>query len=374
MGGLENALPAKPILLDSEKAASGEKGERQILPFMPIVAILFGFFLIWRALPRPFTAVWSYLEALGVSLGAVAALGGIVAFAFRPNKSVSSFSSAKPILGAIIAGSTALACIVDILAGRSVLVLVCGSVFLGLLYWDRPKYLFALIGADALATAISAFWGAAAFPGSAFDPREQLALALAGSGLGASAALTIRKVVTPGAERMRSLERENRELWDLSFRDGLTGLYNRRFAQESGEKLYSRAMRYHERFHVLMIDIDHFKRVNDKMGHAIGDEVLKDIASILQSCVRSSDIAARYGGEEFIVFLLEAEHETAQYIANRIRDDVAAHRFEHVPWQVTISVGIAGREEGEILEALVDRADKRLYYAKHSGRNRVAGF
>ena len=123
-----------------------------------------------------------------------------------------------------------------------------------------------------------------------------------------------------------------------------------------------------------MLDIDHFLRVNDRLSQAVGDGVLREMALILQSCVRASDVAARYGGEEFVVFLLGASSETVQFIASRIRDDVAKHRFDSVPWQVTISIGIASMREGETLTELVDRADKSLYAAKRSGRNRVSGF
>ena len=185
---------------------------------------------------------------------------------------------------------------------------------------------------------------------------------------------TIRGTVTPGEERLQYLERENKELWDLSFHDGLTGLFNRRYAQETGQKLFNRAIRYHEQFHALMIDIDHFKRVNDTLGHAAGDEVLKEIATILQDCVRASDFVVRYGGEEFVVYLVQADSELVQNIANRIRDEVASHGFEMVPWQVTISIGVASIQNNDRLENLLDRADKYLYISKRSGRNRVSGF
>jgi diguanylate cyclase (GGDEF)-like protein len=138
--------------------------------------------------------------------------------------------------------------------------------------------------------------------------------------------------------------------------------------------LFARAKRYGEHLHVLMLDIDHFKNVNDKLGHPVGDEVLKNIADILATQVRASDVVTRYGGEEFLVFLIQTEPEVAQFIANRIRDAVASHAFPDVPWQLTISIGVAGIKADDTLGELVDRADKYLYASKHGGRNRVSGF
>ncbi len=358
-------------------------GAWRVAPSVSATACLLGAFLAWRSYPGPSLAAAGPLALAGFAAALALAAGGLVAFALRRSEAaaLSFFSRSKPALGALVAAAAAISSAADLVAGRSALAFLCGAVFLGLLYWDRPKYLFALLGADALAAAaailVPLLWPSLAAghrgAGGSFA-REALALAAASAGLGVAVALNLRRVVAPGVEKLRSLERENRELWDLSFRDGLTGLYNRRFAQEAGENLFARALRYDESFHALMLDIDHFKRVNDRLSHAVGDGVLREIALILQSCVRASDVAARYGGEEFVVFLLGASSETVQFIASRIRDDVAKHRFDSVPWQVTISIGIASMREGETLTELVDRADKSLYAAKRSGRNRVSGF
>jgi diguanylate cyclase (GGDEF)-like protein len=123
-----------------------------------------------------------------------------------------------------------------------------------------------------------------------------------------------------------------------------------------------------------MIDIDHFKRVNDMVSHAVGDEVLKGVGQAIQSCLRTSDSVSRYGGEEFLAFVVQAEAEVAQFIANRIREAVASRVFDEVPWRVTISIGVASVEADDDLESLVDRADKYLYSSKRGGRNRVSGF
>jgi diguanylate cyclase (GGDEF)-like protein len=187
-------------------------------------------------------------------------------------------------------------------------------------------------------------------------------------------ARTIRLLIIPDRERLLSLEKENKELWNLSFRDQLTDVYNRRFAQEIGNKLVSHARRYHEQLHMFMIDIDYFKRVNDELSHAAGDEVLRSVAQKIQSHLRSSDYLARYGGEEFLVFAPLTDAEDAQFLANRIREDIASRRFDGVPWTISISIGVASLASDDTLETLVNKADKYLYSAKRGGRNRVAGY
>lgn len=184
---------------------------------------------------------------------------------------------------------------------------------------------------------------------------------------------TIRKNVVPNQERMQSLEEENKELWNMSYKDMLTGLYNRRFMAQKAEQLFTRAIRHREQLHVLMIDIDHFKKVNDTLGHSVGDEVLKAIATTIQTFVSSNDTVIRYGGEEFIVYIVNSTTETTQYVANRIRDGVASIHHSNVPWTVTISIGIASLKDDDTIENQIKRADQFLYASKRNGRNRVSG-
>jgi diguanylate cyclase (GGDEF)-like protein len=256
----------------------------------------------------------------------------------------------------------------DIAAGQYPYIFVIGIVAIGALFWEKRRFflLFAVPSAIALSIVGIQIHKVVEY--------HILALMAASLALGFAMATIIRNWVTLGVEKMHTLEEANKELWDLSFRDGLTGLYNRRFAQEQGASLFTRAARYREYLHVLMIDIDHFKRVNDKLSHPVGDDVLKEISKIIQTCVRSSDFVARYGGEEFIVFLPLAEPELVQSIANRIRNTVNLTKFPKVPWHVTISVGVSGLLEGDSLESLVGRADQFLYISKRTGRNRVSGY
>lgn len=260
----------------------------------------------------------------------------------------------------------------NVLAGAGPAVFVAGAAYAAAIGWDRMGR-FAVLAISGFAlVALAAFVSPLVGP-EPFRPADLL-VAAAATAAAVAVAWTVRSFVAPGRERLRSLERENRQLWDLSFRDSLTGLYNRRFVQETGRILLSRSRRYHERLHVFMLDIDHFKRVNDQISHAVGDLVLKGIAQEIEGSLRASDSVARYGGEEFLAYVVQAETEVAQFIADRIRVAIASRKFESVPWPVTVSIGVASARAGDDLEELIDRADRYLYASKRGGRNRVTGF
>jgi len=179
--------------------------------------------------------------------------------------------------------------------------------------------------------------------------------------------------------RLRRLRQElvekNAILERLSTTDPLTGLRNRRLVGEVLALEVLRAARYRTSLCVLMIDVDHFKRVNDAHGHPVGDAVLKGVAGVIQRMVRKTDVAGRYGGEEFIVVLLHAGIDGAGVFAERLRGAVAASAAAHAgpqPVSVTVSIGVAELGPGEDAEAVVRAADAALYAAKDAGRNRVA--
>ncbi len=160
----------------------------------------------------------------------------------------------------------------------------------------------------------------------------------------------------------------------LSLTDGLTNLNNHQHMQSVLKNECVRSQRYKSPLSVVMLDVDHFKNVNDSFGHAKGDEVLIDVAQILKEVCRSNDIAARYGGEEFVLILPETGKEGAFQIAERIRMRVASHPFVHEgrPFNVTISCGVTEYDEITMNPAkLLDLADQALYEAKQSGRNRT---
>jgi len=172
-------------------------------------------------------------------------------------------------------------------------------------------------------------------------------------------------------ERTEALEAAIRDMDRLAHRDALTGLQNRLSANERLRAEFLRMKRTGRAYTALLLDIDYFKRVNDTFGHETGDQVLKQLAEILQASIRATDFVARFGGEEFLVLLPETEAEGALVIAEKIRSSVTAHDFPGVH-QVTISIGVSrvNPTDGNEDEA-VRRADTALYEAKGRGRNRV---
>ncbi|MCP3100412.1 GGDEF domain-containing protein [Myxococcus sp. K15C18031901] len=164
------------------------------------------------------------------------------------------------------------------------------------------------------------------------------------------------------------------EIYRLTTMDGLTQIYNRRYFDEQLDREISRSRRYERTLSLVLMDIDHFKAVNDRYGHLAGDSVLKQLASTVRTRIRREDVFARYGGEEFGILLPEVALPGAKQLAEKVRRLVEKQRFEFdrqaIP--VTISLGVAvleslHREPGDLVRA----ADERLFDAKSSGRNRV---
>ena len=147
--------------------------------------------------------------------------------------------------------------------------------------------------------------------------------------------------------------------------DGLTGVYNRHHLRQQLEQLCQNGAT----FHLLMTDVDHFKSINDELGHLTGDRVLTEVAKRLQQSLRSDDQLARYGGEEFCVLLSGVDDGTAQVVAERLRTEVCKTPMEGRT--VSVSVGLSRWDGQEPLSELLDRADKGLYKAKEGGRNQV---
>lgn len=182
-------------------------------------------------------------------------------------------------------------------------------------------------------------------------------------------------------ESHKALERKNRDLISLSeqlrvqsITDPLTGSFNRRFFVESSSKMISLAQRHHQALSIVMIDVDHFKNINDVYGHPAGDEVLKMIAAIYRGELREDDIFARYGGEEFIMALAHTNEREAEIVAERLRKKVmdTVIELEGEMVQITVSTGITQLYvQDKDITALIKRADEALYEAKESGRNCV---
>ena len=174
-----------------------------------------------------------------------------------------------------------------------------------------------------------------------------------------------------------SLERAHlfQEVQSLALTDSLTGLQNRRSLFEFGRIEFSRAHRMNRPFCCMMLDLDHFKQINDNYGHPVGDRVLQEFAKRCQSSVREIDLIGRYGGEELLIFLPETDSETAMQIAERLRASVEETPMEvaNQELNVTVSIGVSRKDENTLeLETLIARADQAMYIAKHKGRNRVA--
>ena len=162
---------------------------------------------------------------------------------------------------------------------------------------------------------------------------------------------------------------------ELAVTDQLTGLHNRRYMAGQLGALVSRAAKGGEPVAALMVDIDHFKRINDSYGHDVGDEVLQDFALRLATNVRAIDLACRFGGEEFVVIMPDTGMEAAARVAERLRNHVAGSPFRVAKGQellsVTVSVGVAVTQDGDSPDSLLKRADAAVYEAKAAGRNVV---
>lgn len=171
-----------------------------------------------------------------------------------------------------------------------------------------------------------------------------------------------------------NLELRN-ELRAQSIRDALTGLYNRRYLDETLARELRRANRTGIPVSLLMLDIDHFKQLNDTYGHAAGDAVLADVAAVVLQCVRSEDVACRYGGEEFVVIMVGLDQDEAVERAEQIRNAIALHGFtwnDQPVDRLTASFGVATSPgHGLTTDQLFGAADTALYEAKDQGRNRV---
>jgi len=157
----------------------------------------------------------------------------------------------------------------------------------------------------------------------------------------------------------------------ISITDPLTQIYNRMKLDEVLHREWDRACRYDHHLALLMIDIDHFKSVNDTFGHQVGDQVLKSVAQILSAYVRQIDAVGRWGGEEFVIIAPHTDVAGALSLAEKIRHKIEEASFEPVA-NLTVSIGVGSYHQGEAIEELIKKADDSLYHAKRSGRNQVA--
>lgn len=172
-------------------------------------------------------------------------------------------------------------------------------------------------------------------------------------------------------ERTADLKEANETISRLAATDELTKLSNRRSFNDCLAAAMSAAIRHNYPLGMIMIDLDHFKVVNDTFGHGVGDMVLKGFADLLREVIRAEDVAARWGGEEFIVILPHTTRDAAAALAERIRVAFEKHSGSVTPILLSASFGVVERQEGDDTDTLIRRADDALYRAKHEGRNRV---
>jgi len=173
--------------------------------------------------------------------------------------------------------------------------------------------------------------------------------------------------------RTEALQEKTEQLAELATRDMLTGLRNRRAAEDFLQGALDEANRYGRELSVALVDIDHFKQINDGHSHAVGDAVLQRAARIFDERIRSTDLVARYGGEEFLFCFTGTGEDLGAQVCEDLRRAIEAYDWSTVSpgLAVTVSMGVIGVSPGATLDALVAAADARLYRAKHSGRNRV---
>lgn len=167
------------------------------------------------------------------------------------------------------------------------------------------------------------------------------------------------------------------EVHDMAMVDGLTQLLNHRSFMERLAEELERDIRYGERMTLLMLDLDHFKRVNDKYGHQYGDYVLRQAAQLIRSSIRKADVAGRIGGEEFAVIIINASKQTSRSTADRIMKSIAEHRFSHdgVDSRITVSIGMSEYpRDGKHMKAILKKADDAMYRVKEAGGNAVVAY
>lgn len=228
----------------------------------------------------------------------------------------------------------------------------------------QSKFLVVFFGG--LGTLLTIFGFFASHPHSDVDH----AIVLLNRGLSIFALLTISMT---GYILIKRQEQFDSRLIELASTDPLTGLLNRRMLMAEAQRRTEEAERYQGSLSALMLDIDHFKRINDKHGHLAGDAILKAVAGVAKECARRTDYLGRYGGEEFLLVCPNTEREEAAIVAERIR--AATEQLDSaslgVASKVTVSVGVAELQQSASVSELIDAADRALYRAKRGGRNRV---
>jgi len=187
-------------------------------------------------------------------------------------------------------------------------------------------------------------------------------------------AIELKQAREKAEKQVQELHEANALHRELAFRDGLTGIYNRRFFQEALDNELMRAQRYKRQFSLVILDVDNYKKINDAHGHTVGDLVLINISKAVHEMVRATDIFARYGGDEFVIIMPETDLPNALAVAENLRSRVETlvTSVGNITIKTTISLGLTSYVASfgnKTREQVIDIADKALYIAKHSGKN-----
>ncbi len=184
----------------------------------------------------------------------------------------------------------------------------------------------------------------------------------------------VKNILKSGLKVLFNVDRLIDKAVMLSIIDGLTGAFNRRYLEDTLKKDFDKFVRYNHKFSIIMMDIDHFKRINDTYGHQAGDEVLKHLVKTVKKSIRTSDIIARYGGEEFCIVCYETENDDPIYLAERIRSKIknseVVYKGKKIKYTVSFGVSTVNKNMKNH-EDLIRKADAALYRAKNNGRDRI---
>jgi diguanylate cyclase (GGDEF)-like protein len=260
--------------------------------------------------------------------------------------------------------------------GRPLALLLLMVILLFSMFTNTPRQLFracVLAGVSFGAAMATVAWRASGEPNAGAMQLVYacvLLLALSSVGLLIHQMQRLRR---QAQERQQELAEALERIRELATHDELTGLINRRRMLELMHTEKHRSVRSGRGFSLAMVDIDHFKRVNDRLGHVAGDEVLSQVASVIAAGLRETDIVARWGGEEFLVMFTDTDEDAAERVLQRIQGTLAQTAVTQADpaLRVTFSAGVGNHLRDETLTRTIDRADRALYAAKAAGRQRI---
>lgn len=266
--------------------------------------------------------------------------------------------------------------VMDQAISTSINAFVNAAVGVSIVFLLRPRSALAILALGWCALALSLGWtteNSALLATNRMNAASASALALLVSTLLWRRYVQAELLQRALAETNQQLERQRAELETLATRDPLTGLLNRREFVRLAEQELARAQRQESTLSLLMLDLDHFKSINDRFGHPTGDAVLQHVAQLMTHAVRQTDRVARFGGEEFVLLLPDTPEADALHLANKLRHKLASTPAASLSTPVTASIGLASMPAGSAmaLDALLQQTDQALYQAKRQGRNRT---